>query len=85
MEEAMPHMVSLYRFSVHTISDPALAEDLVQETYTEAWQSFHLCGEGTRKSPISPVTGTMSTGGIKRSEIFLTVYGPNAVGKFAFA
>ncbi len=42
MEEAMPHMASLYRCSVNRTRDPALAEDLVQETYKEAWQSFHL-------------------------------------------
>lgn len=42
MEEAMPHMASLYRCSVNKTKDPALAEDLVQETYREAWQSFHL-------------------------------------------
>lgn len=42
MKEAMPHMASLYRCSLNRTKDPALAEDLVQETYREAWQSFHL-------------------------------------------
>ena len=40
MKEAIPHMASLYRCSVNRTKDPALAEDLVQETYREAWQSF---------------------------------------------
>ena len=42
MEEAIPHTASLYRCSVNRTMDLARAEDLVQETYREAWQSFHL-------------------------------------------
>ncbi len=40
VKEAIPHMASLYRCFVNSTKDPALAEDLVQETYREAWQSF---------------------------------------------
>ncbi|MFQ5929536.1 MAG: sigma-70 family RNA polymerase sigma factor [Acidobacteriota bacterium] len=40
LEEALPHMESLYRVSLSMTRDAALAEDLVQETYKEAWKSF---------------------------------------------
>ena len=41
LEEAIPHMSALYRVSLSMSRSPSLAEDLVQETYKEAWKSFH--------------------------------------------
>jgi len=38
--EALPHIDSLYRIAVRSCADPALAQDLVQETFTEAWRTF---------------------------------------------
>ena len=39
--EALPHLDSIYRTAVRRYSDPVLAQDLVQETFAEAWRSFH--------------------------------------------
>ena len=38
--EAVPHFDDLYRTAVRVIGDRQTAEDLVQETYLEAWKSF---------------------------------------------
>ncbi len=43
----MPHMSSLYRFAVGMTRDNSTAEDLVQETYKEAWKSFLRYTPGT--------------------------------------
>ena len=37
----MPHMGGLYRMAVSLARHRDRAEDLVQETYQQAWQSFH--------------------------------------------
>lgn len=39
--EAMPHMADLFRIAVWLVRDRAEAEDLVQETYAQALESFH--------------------------------------------
>jgi RNA polymerase sigma-70 factor (ECF subfamily) len=38
---AMPHTRSLLRVARRLVSDPAMAEDLVQETMFLAWRGFH--------------------------------------------
>ena len=46
--EALPHFDDLYRTAVRVIGDPETAEDLVQETYLEAWKSFRRFEPGTK-------------------------------------
>ena len=43
----MPHMQSLYRVSLSMTRQVDLAEDLVQETYQQAWKSFQGYTPGT--------------------------------------
>jgi RNA polymerase sigma-70 factor, ECF subfamily len=43
----MPHSKSLLRVARRLASDPATAEDLVQETLFRAWRSFHQFQPGT--------------------------------------
>src|SRR5215467_5770733 len=45
--EAMPHTASLFRIALWLTRDQAEAEDLVQETLTEALASFHRFAQGT--------------------------------------
>jgi RNA polymerase sigma-70 factor (ECF subfamily) len=45
--EALPHLDDLYRVAVRVVGDRTEAEDLVQETYLEAWKSFHRFAPGT--------------------------------------
>jgi len=40
-KEAIPHLDSIYRMAVRTVSDPVLAQDLTQETFKDVWDSFH--------------------------------------------
>ncbi len=47
LEEAVPHMQSLYRVSLSMTKRKDLAEDLVQETYQQAWSSFQGYTSGT--------------------------------------
>jgi RNA polymerase sigma-70 factor, ECF subfamily len=44
---AMPHSKSLLRVARRLASDPATAEDLVQETFFRAWRSFDQFQAGT--------------------------------------
>ncbi len=44
---ALPHLNELYRTAVRFVADRAAAEDLVQETYMEAWKCFHRFQKGT--------------------------------------
>jgi RNA polymerase sigma-70 factor (ECF subfamily) len=44
---AMPHSRSLLRVARRIASDPATAEDLVQETFFRAWRSFNQFQTGT--------------------------------------
>jgi RNA polymerase sigma-70 factor (ECF subfamily) len=45
--EAMPHAASLFRVAMWLTRDQTEAEDLVQETLTEALASFHRFAQGT--------------------------------------
>ena len=44
---AMPHLNELFRTALRSIGDRSEAEDLVQETYLQAWKSFHRFEPGT--------------------------------------
>jgi hypothetical protein len=44
---AMPHLTDLHRTASFLLRDPHEAEDLIQETYLEAWKSFHRFELGT--------------------------------------
>jgi RNA polymerase sigma-70 factor, ECF subfamily len=44
---ALPHLNDLFRAARHTLGDAAEAEDVVQETYLQAWKSFHRFEVGT--------------------------------------
>ncbi|HYX28459.1 MAG TPA: sigma-70 family RNA polymerase sigma factor [Pyrinomonadaceae bacterium] len=45
--EAMPHAASLFRVALWLTRDQTEAEDLLQETLTEALSSFHRFAQGT--------------------------------------
>src|SRR6266704_1132071 len=38
--EALPHLKRLYQTAAHVIGDRTEAEDLVQQTYLQAWKAF---------------------------------------------
>jgi RNA polymerase sigma-70 factor (ECF subfamily) len=44
---ALPHLNDLFRTASRVIGDRAQASDLVQETYLQAWKSFHRFTPGT--------------------------------------
>jgi len=44
---AMPHLNDLFRTALRVIGNRNEAEDLVQETYLQAWKSFHRFEPGT--------------------------------------
>ena len=44
---ALPHINALYRTAARVIGNRSEAEDLVQETYLQAWKSFHRFEPGT--------------------------------------
>jgi RNA polymerase sigma-70 factor (ECF subfamily) len=44
---ALPHLNDLYRTALRVIGSTGEAEDLVQETYLQAWKSFHRFEPGT--------------------------------------
>lgn len=45
--EALPHLDSLYRYSLRLTGEPARAEDLVQETMVKAYRSWGRYESGT--------------------------------------
>lgn len=45
--EAMPYLNDLFRTASRMVASAADAEDLVQETYLQAWKSFHKFQQGT--------------------------------------
>ncbi len=45
--EAMPHLKDLYRTAARVVGDSARAEDVLQETYLQAWKSFERFEPGT--------------------------------------
>ncbi len=46
--EALPHLDAVYRFALRLCGSPALAEDLVQETFLRAWRAWDQYTLGTR-------------------------------------
>jgi RNA polymerase sigma-70 factor (ECF subfamily) len=44
---AIPHLTDLYRTASFVLRDSHEAQDLIQETYLEAWKSFHRFELGT--------------------------------------
>lgn len=44
---ALPHLNDLYRTARRLIGNTTEAEDIVQETYLQAWKSFHRFQPGT--------------------------------------
>ena len=44
---ALPHVHDLYRTAARLVASRPQAEDLVQETYLQAWKSFHKFTIGT--------------------------------------
>ena len=44
---ALPHLNDLYRTARRTVGNSTDAEDVVQETYLQAWKSFHRFAAGT--------------------------------------
>ena len=44
---AVPHLNELYRTAVRALRNPTEANDVVQETYLQAWKSFHRFTTGT--------------------------------------
>lgn len=44
---ALPHMNDLYRTAARLVGNRGEAEDLLQETYLQAWKSFHRFEPGT--------------------------------------
>jgi RNA polymerase sigma-70 factor (ECF subfamily) len=45
--EALPHAPDLYRAALRMTGERARAEDAVQETFLQAWKSFHRFDAGT--------------------------------------
>ena len=45
--EALPHLKHLYQTAAHAIGDRTEAEDLVQQTYLQAWKAFDRFQPGT--------------------------------------
>jgi RNA polymerase sigma-70 factor (ECF subfamily) len=45
--EAMPHLNNIFRAAFRMVGDCARAEDVAQEVYLQAWQSFHRFEPGT--------------------------------------
>lgn len=46
-EEALPHLSAVFRVAMWLVKDRGEAEDLVQDTFTQALQSFHRFENGT--------------------------------------
>lgn len=44
---ALPHLNDLFRTARRVIGNTTEAEDIVQETYLQAWKSFHRFQPGT--------------------------------------
>jgi RNA polymerase sigma-70 factor (ECF subfamily) len=44
---ALPHLTALYRTAAKLLGDAAKAEDMVQETYLQAWRAFARFQPGT--------------------------------------
>jgi RNA polymerase sigma-70 factor (ECF subfamily) len=50
-EKTLPHLKPLFRLALRLTGDPAAAEDLVQETYLKALQSFSTLRDPERVRP----------------------------------
>src|SRR3954463_4986341 len=44
---ALPHLAALFRTATRLCGERSAAEDLVQETFLQAWRSFHRFMPGT--------------------------------------
>lgn len=62
------HALAIYRLAVSIVQDPALAEDIVQETVIKAWQSMDTWrGEGSTRSWVLSIAHNTAVSALRRN------------------